>query len=87
VAAKGLAKEEEYIMKNIATLSVGAFLLLAAGCAHKELTPGEVQRQVDTLCRAAANHIPRIEELTTLPNVSYSECMVEHGYIEKLSSP
>ena len=72
-------------MKNIAALSLGALLLLAAGCAHKELKPGEAQQQVDTLCRNVANQEWR--EGVILPNVSYSDCMVEHGYIEKLSSP
>ena len=56
-----------------------------SGCAHKELKPGEAQQQVDTLCRNVANQEWR--EGVILPNVSYSDCMVEHGYIEKLSSP
>jgi len=85
VTAAGLAKEEGYIMKKIAALSVGALLLLAAGCAHKALKPGEVQQQVDTLCRNAADQEWR--EGAILPNLGYSDCMVEHGYIEKLSSP
>ena len=72
-------------MKNVAALSVGALLLLAAGCAHKALKPGEVQQQVDTLCRNTADQEWR--EGAILPNLGYSDCMVEHGYIEKLSSP
>ncbi|MCS5593603.1 MAG: hypothetical protein NZ730_03425 [Porticoccaceae bacterium] len=87
MAAEGLAEDETYVMKNIATLSVGALLLLTYGCAYKELKPGEVQQQVDTLCRNAANQEWREGMVATLPNVSYSDCMVEHGYIEKLSSP
>ena len=54
-------------MKNIAALSVGALLLLAAGCAHKALKPGEVQQQVDTLCRNAADQEWR--EGAILPNL------------------
>ncbi len=85
MAAEGLAKEEGYVMKNIATLSTGALLLLMSGCAHKELKPGEAQQQVDTLCRNVANQEWR--EGAILPNLGYSDCMVEHGYIEKLASP
>ena len=72
MTAAGLAKEEGYIMKNIAALSLGALLLLAAGCAHKALKPGEVQQQVDTLCRNAADQEWR--EGAILPTLGYSDC-------------
>jgi hypothetical protein len=47
----------------------------------------ESQEYVDALCRAAADRIPSPENMTMLPNPTYSDCMVDHGYIEKLASP
>ncbi|MBT3672856.1 MAG: hypothetical protein HOE58_01425 [Porticoccaceae bacterium] len=73
-------------MGKISIVNVMALLLLTSGCAHKELNPQEAQAYVDKLCRSAANYIPAAGNMTMLPNVSYSECMVNHGYLEKLSS-
>jgi hypothetical protein len=73
-------------MKNSTILCVATALVLISCCAYKELTPGEVQAYVDNLCRSAANHIPTAEQITYGdPNpISYSDCMIDHGYLEKL---
>jgi len=75
-------------MKNNAILCVMTTFALMPGCAYQEFTPGEAQVYVDNLCRSAANHIPTAEQITYGdPNpISYSDCMVDHGYLEKLSS-
>ena len=73
-------------MSNIAMVSALIVLLVTSGCAHKDLNHTESQEYVDNLCRSVANRIPSPENMTMLPNISYSDCMVNHGYIEKLSS-
>ena len=73
-------------MKNIFIVSTVTLLLVISGCAHKDREYIKSQEYVDDLCRAAANRIPRPENMTILPNRTYSDCMVEHGYIEKLGS-
>ena len=73
-------------MNNRTILCVATALVLTSSCAYKELTPGEAQAYVYNLCRSAVNHIPAAEQITYGdPNpISYSDCMVDHGYLEKL---
>ena len=73
-------------MKNIFIVSTVTLVLVISGCAHKDREYTKSQEYVYDLCRAAANRIPRPENMTILPNRTYSDCMVEHGYIEKLGS-
>jgi hypothetical protein len=74
-------------MKNSSSVIGFVALLVIPGCTHKEPEHMESQEYVDALCRAAADRIPSPENMTMLPNPTYSNCMVDHGYIEKLASP
>jgi len=74
-------------MIKIVIISVVIVHLAVSGCAYKDLNHTESQEYVDSLCRSAANRTQIPENITMVPSVSYSDCMVNHGYIEKLASP
>ena len=66
-------------MTTIVIMSVGIFHLAVSGCAHKDLNHAEPQEYVDSLCASGVNRTPIPENITMEPNVSYSECIVNHG--------
>lgn len=66
-------------MTTIVIMSVGIIHLAVSGCAHKDLNHAESQEYVDSLCASGVNRAPIPENITMEPNVSYSECIVNHG--------
>lgn len=66
-------------MTKIAIMSVGIVHLAVSGCAHKDLNHTEFQKYGDSLCGSGVNRTPIPENITMEPNVSYSECIVNHG--------
>lgn len=66
-------------MTTIVIMSVGIIHLAVSGCAHKDLNHAESQEYVDSLCASGVNRTPIPENITIEPNISYSECIVNHG--------
>ncbi|CAI8395558.1 MAG: Uncharacterised protein [Porticoccaceae bacterium UBA1117] len=66
-------------MTKIVIMSVGIVHLAVSGCAHKDLNHTESQEYVDSLCGSGVNRTPIPDNITMEPNVSYSECIVNHG--------
>ena len=66
-------------MTKIVIMSVGIVHLAVSGCAHKDLNHTESQEYGDSLCGSGFNRTPIPENITMGPNVSYSECIVNHG--------
>ena len=57
-------------------------------CAIKDLDPGEEAAYVSQLCSSAATHIPSAENIiaSDANQISYSDCMADHGYLDRVSA-
>ena len=66
-------------MTTIVIMSVSIIHLAVSGCAHQDLNHAESQEYVDSLCGSGVNRTPIPDNITMEPNVSYSECIVNHG--------
>ena len=66
-------------MTKIVIMSVGIVHLAVSGCAHQDLNHTESQEYLDSLCGSGVNRTLIPENITMEPNVSYSECIVNHG--------
>jgi len=67
---------------------VTAVFIVLTSCAIKDLDPGEEAAYVSQLCSSIATYIPPAEDIiaSDANQISYSDCMADHGYLEKVSA-
>ncbi len=67
---------------------VTAVFIALTSCAIKDLDLGEEAAYVSQLCSSIATHIPPAEDIITSDanQISYLDCMADHGYLEKVSA-
>ncbi len=59
--------------------------LINIGCALEPMETGEEASYVNEFCSHIANRLPSPKEIVASDStmITYSECMVDHGYLEK----
>ena len=67
---------------------VTAVFIVLTSCAIKDLDPGEEAAYVSQLCSSVAAHTPSAENIiaSDANQISYSDCMAEHGYLDRVSA-
>ena len=75
-------------MRKIIIVSAFLSTALASSCAIKDLEPREEAAYVSRICTSMANHMPPAEDIvySDATRISYSDCMADHGYLEKIST-
>jgi hypothetical protein len=59
--------------------------LFIVGCALEPMEPGEEASYVNGFCSSQAYRLPSPEEIVVSDSITttYSECMIDHGYLDK----
>ena len=60
--------------------------LLSIGCVLEPMDPGEEAAYVSGFCLSRANQLPSPHEIVTSDStiITYSQCMVDQGYLDNL---